>query len=59
MTRSPNVVAVPWWSQSRHHHTTVSTDAIASMLITQHHQLNPHLLVAQPGRLLRQSQDIG
>jgi hypothetical protein len=34
MTRSPNVVAVPWWSQSRHHHTTVSTDAIASMLIT-------------------------
>jgi len=27
------VVAVPWWSQSRHHQTTVSTDAIASMLI--------------------------
>jgi hypothetical protein len=28
------VVAVPWWSQSRHPQTTVSTDAIASMLIT-------------------------
>jgi hypothetical protein len=24
----------PWWSQIRHHHTTVSTDAIASMLIS-------------------------
>ena len=28
------VVAVLCWSQSRHHQTTVSTDAIASMLIT-------------------------
>jgi hypothetical protein len=27
------VVAVPCWSQSRHHQTTVSTDAIASILI--------------------------
>jgi hypothetical protein len=26
-------IAVPWWSQSRHRQTTVSTDAIASMLI--------------------------
>jgi hypothetical protein len=28
------VVAVPCWSQSRHRQTTVSTNAIASMLIT-------------------------
>jgi hypothetical protein len=28
------VVVVPCWSQSRHRQTTVSTDAIASMLIT-------------------------
>ena len=26
------VVAVPWWSQSRHHQTTVSTNAITSTL---------------------------
>ena len=26
------VVAVPWWSHIRHHQTTVSTNAIASML---------------------------
>ena len=28
------VVVVPWWSQSWHRQTTVSTEAIASMLIT-------------------------
>ena len=28
------VVAAPWWSHNRHPQTTVSTDAIASMLIT-------------------------
>jgi hypothetical protein len=28
------VVAVPWWSHIRDHQTTVSTEAIASMLIT-------------------------
>lgn len=31
--RRGRVVAAPWWSHSRHRQTTVSIDAIASMLI--------------------------